>query len=266
MGHLLPEPAPKILHSKNDITDADYHTLVELVNCEFVDANGTNLYFDAAQGWSAINRNIKLESGSGQIIARISQYINWGDSILPQGKLNIKGVLTKFGSDAQLVIRTINDVKVLPPPGGTLLFAYDMQTTPFDQGWTNNSVQGTNVWNYNPGYKIVQISGTTSNLTECWLVSPTLNFGTHRNIKLLFTHNNFNGLADASNLQLFYSIDGTNWTPLIIPSLPNSFTESSIQLPDAAIANPNFRVAFKYMDNKNSNWAISNIQFKSNVN
>ena len=186
--------------------------------------------------------------------------------ILPPGKLNVKGVLTSYGSDIQLVIRSINDVEVLPPPGGTVVFTYDMQTSPFNQGWTNNSVQGTNVWTYNSTFKNVLITGTTANMTECWLVSPTLNFGAYRNIKLFFTHSNFNGLADNTNLQLYYTTNGTNWTPLTIPSLPSSPTEMSVQLPDAAISNPNFRVAFKYIDNKNSNWAISNIQFKSNAN
>lgn len=265
-GHILPEPTPKELHSTSDITEADFHTLVKLVNCEFVDANGTNLYFDNAQGWSAINRNIKLETGNGQIIARISQYIHWGDSILPQGKLNVKGVLTMYGSDVQLVIRSINDVELLPPPGGTVVFTYDMQTSPFNQGWTNNSVQGTNVWTYNSTFKNVLITGTTANMTECWFVSPTLNFGAYRNIKLFFTHSNFNGLADQTNLQLYYTTNGTNWTQLTIPSLPSTPTEMSVQLPDGAISNPNFRIAFKYLDNKNSNWAISNIQFKSNAN
>lgn len=265
-GHVLPEPTPKEITSAGDIIESDYHTLVKITNCEFVDANGSNLYFDSSQGYSAINRNIKLESGSKQIIARISQYIHWGDSILPQGKLNVKGILTKYGTDIQLVIRSINDVEVLPPPGGSVVFLYDMQTSPFDQGWTTTSVQGSNIWNYNAGFKLVQISGSNSQTTESWLISPTLNFGTHRNIKLYFTHSNFNNLADGSNLQLYYTTNSTTWTQLTIPSFPASLTETSINLPDAAISNPNFRIAFKYIDDSSSNWAISNIQFKSNVN
>lgn len=265
-GHVLPEPTPKILTSTSDIQESDFHTLVKITNCEFVDANGSNLYFDSSQGYSAINRNIKLSSGNQQIIARISQYIHWGDSILPQGKLNIKGILTKYGSDIQLVIRSIQDVEVLPPAGGTVVFQYDMQSSPFDQGWTTTSVQGTNVWNYNAGFKVTQISGSNSQITESWFISPAFNFGTYRNIKLFFTQNNFNGLADESNLQLYYTTNGTTWTQLTIPSYPSSFTETSISLPDAAIANPNFKIAFKYIDDSSSNWAISNIQFKSNAN
>jgi hypothetical protein len=267
-GYTLPEPTPKTVTSTSDLIENDFHTLVQLVNCEFVDANGSNLYFDSSQGYSAINRNIKLQSGNQQIIARISQYNNWGDTILPSGKLNIKGILSKYGSDVQLVIRSINDVQVLPPPGGTVVFQYDMQTSPFTQGWTTTSVQGSNVWTYNSGFKLVQMSGSTSGTTESWFVSPALNFGAYRNITLFFTNNNFNGIANASNFQLQYTTNGSTWTPLTISPFPSTstFTETSVAFPDAAISNPNFKIAFKYVDDTNSSWSISNIQFKSNAN
>lgn len=265
-GHILPEPTPKTITSTSDVTNADYHTLVELVNCEFVDANGSNLYFDSSQGYSAINRNIKLESGNQQIIARISQYIDWGDSILPQGKLNVKGVLSKYGTDIQLIIRSINDVEILPPPGGTVVFQYDMQTNPLTQGWSTTSVQGTNVWTYNSSFKVIQISGSNSQTTESWLISPALDFGSYRNIKLYFTQTNFNNLADATNLQVYYTTNGTNWTLLPFTTFPSSPTELSTSIPDAAVSNPNFKIAFKYVDDSSSNWSISNIQLKSNVN
>jgi hypothetical protein len=264
-GITLPEPTTRTITSLSDLSEADFHTLVELVNCEFADANGLNLYFDSSQGYSAINRNIKLESGQ-TIIARISQYINWGDSILPQGKLNVKGVLTKYGSDIQLVIRSINDVEILPPVGGTVVFSYDMQTDPFTLGWTTTTVQGTNVWSYNSGFKVVQINGSSSVTTESWLISPALDFGSYRNIKLYFTQNNFNGLADASNLQVYYTTNGTTWTQLPVSTFPSTFTEISVDIPDVAVANPNFKIAFKYLDDSSSNWAISNIKFNSNVN
>ena len=112
----------------------------------------------------------------------------------------------------------------------------------------------------------MQVSGTTSETTESWFISPALDFGAYRNIKLFFTHINFNSLADATNLQLYYTTNGSTWTPLTIASFPSSFTETSISLPDAAVSNPNFKIAFKYVDDTNSSWSISNIQFKSNAN
>lgn len=265
-GILVPEPAPKVIRSTNNITEADFHTLVELPNCSFVDANGSNLYFDASQGYSTINRNIQLENGNTKIIARISQYIDWADEVLPEGKLNIKGILTKYGSDYQLMLRSINDVTVLPPPGGYVVFQYNMESSPFSMGWSNQSVAGTAQWEYKPDYKVVTITGSTSEMTDCYLVSPQLDFGSYRNVKLYFTHRNFNGLGTADQFRLYYSTIDGEWIPLEIPTLPSSFTETVIPIPDEAVSKPTFRIGFRYTDQKNSNWAINNIQFKSNPN
>ena len=260
----IPEPKPilKTIKSIDDVNRInDFHTLVKLTNCTFVDANGSNTLYDVSLTYSSVSRNIKLESGNKDIIARISQYCTFGDSIIPSGPLNITGILTMYGTDIQLYICSWSDIERIPPPGGTTIAIYDMNSNPFDLGWTNNSVQGSEVWKYSSLLKQIGIAGSSSEQTECRLVSPKLNFATNKDVTLYLTSSNFNGIAGKDNLQLLYTSNGTNWSSLDIPLIPIEFEEIAVSIPKNLLS-PDFQIAFKYIDNKSSRWTISKIEFK----
>jgi len=264
----IPEtpPAPKIITKQTDFNlPEDYHTLVQLKNCYFADAKDTTLYFDFSSTSNTISRRIRFNTGSGNgVDARISRYCDFANDTLPEGPLNITGILTKFYDDTpQLIICSIKDVEKMPEE--KILKNYDMYTDPFTQGWTNKQIQGIATWNYSSGTPgNVRIQPQAGNETECWFVSPKFNFAGEKDIALFFSYRIPNGSKD--NVKVAYTIDGTNWHELnFIPEIGPT-TDAAIKIPDNIATNPNLQIAFQY---KTTGlypiWMISGITIKGNV-
>jgi len=265
--HDVPQarPAPKVVTQQSDLDlPRDYHTLVRLENCRFELANGTNTYYDFSSSYSTVSRRIRFNIGEGKgIDARISQYCNFASNILPEGTLDIVGILSKFYDDTpQLIICSINDVEIRPAE--KILLAFDMQSDPFTKGWTNKQEKGTTVWKYEPGS--VKIQETDGKETECWLVSPKLNFAGEKDIAVSFQYRIPSG-GNSDNLQVMFTVDGTNWSQFtgFVPQT-GGYVEAKLKIDDAVATNPNLQVAFKY---KTTDifplWIIRDISFKGNV-
>lgn len=257
----IPEtvPAPKEITDATHITEKDFHTLVTLTNCEFMDANGSNTYYDPSQGYSATSRNLQLQNGWKYVIVRTSQYADFALDILPSGKVNVTGILTKYGSDYQLVIRSIKDV------ASETLVEYNMDQNPLNNGWTINTNEG-NSWTYNSQYKIMSVTGSNNNQTDSWFISPTLDFSHLTKANLLLTSQNFNGLGTTENLKIHYSTNnGNTWQAMEIPTISNDMSTISVSLPSAALQTSQLKIAFQYYDNKSSTWSIKNVSFKTTL-
>lgn len=56
----------------------------------------------------AVNRKI---NGNKNFVLRTSNYADFAATVMPQGKVDITGVLTRFGSTWQLIMRTSEDIK-----------------------------------------------------------------------------------------------------------------------------------------------------------
>ena len=264
-------PAPKVIRSRSDIVEADYHTLVRLENCNFVQANGETKFFETTSPTTnTISRAINLQGG-GSVEARISRYNTFADDTLPRGAFNITGILTMFRTSptdtrAQIIILSTNDIETfIPPPPAEILASFDMTTNPLLEGWTNKQVTGTEVWNYYQGARL-QISSTSE--TECWLVSPKFDFSGKENVALFLTYRLLDVLDGASeNVQILYTTDdGTNWEPFnFIPQI-NTTTDVILKLNDNIATHPNLQIAFKYKTTTFfPTWLIRNITFKANV-
>ena len=85
--------------------DNDAVKLVVLKNVSFKDANGTNTFatFDATT-----NRSLKENS----VVVRTSNYADFAGDVLPTGKVNLTGILTRYNSTWQLLIRTADDIEI----------------------------------------------------------------------------------------------------------------------------------------------------------
>ena len=253
-------PAPKIIANNNDIVrgiGGDYHTLVKLVNCSFVDANGTAKYFEPSGQSTTISRNIKLSDGT-IVQARISAYCTFANDILPTGTLNVTGLLTMFDVSHQIIIRSLDDVEA-----PKTLQMFDMKTNPFEQGWTNKQVLGNDAWKYDAVNKNVGILQPSGNEAECWLISPKFNFAGEKDVALCFTYRLMNG--NNENAKVYYSVDGINWTSLEFTP-QSGIVDAVLKLDDNIAANPNLQVAFQYKTTSRfPSWYILNIAFKSNV-
>jgi hypothetical protein len=272
--HNIPEarPEPKTISSTTDIETGiggDYHTLVRLANCYFKDADGTKPYFVPSGTLSTISQDIEFTHGTGTVQARISQFCTFANDIMPEGPLNITGILSMYltpnstYSPHQLIICSIDDVQEFPKE--KTLKTFDMSSNPYEQGWKNELKKGTATWDYYPGDKHVRISAASGVETECWFVSPKFDFSGEKDVALTFNYRLPNGSGE--NAQVLYSVDGTNWTPFDYTIQQAGLaTTVYVKIKENIASNPNLQIAFKYKTTTVfPMWAINSITFKANV-
>lgn len=94
-------------------SDTYLNTLVEIDNVQFTDeaAGGTydsNLTDD-------FDSSIFVTNGTSNLTIRTSRFANFAGSKVPVGKGKIRGVLTKYGSTYQIILRTERDVNMPNP-------------------------------------------------------------------------------------------------------------------------------------------------------
>jgi len=259
------QPIPKIITKYSDIetgVGGDFHTLIKLVNCYFTQAkDGAKYYEERFVIGGAANQPIRFNTGGNEeVVARISSpyYCSFANAILPEGAVNITGILTQFGNTHQFIIRRIEDVEA-----PKILKVYDMKTDPFAQGWTNKQIAGKDAWAYDATNKNVGVQKPSGNDAECWLVSPKFNFSDEKGVSLCFTNRLLNGTDE--NAQVLCSVDGTNWNSLEFIS-QSGMIETVLKLDDNMTTNPNLQIAFKYKTtDKFPTWYITNIAFRTNV-
>ncbi|WP_333693417.1 DUF5689 domain-containing protein [Flavobacterium sp.] len=97
-----------IAQAKNN---QNLNMLIEFNNVQFTDASLGKKYYDPSlpSPGGATNHEITDQFGN-KIIVRVSQYARFAGNAVPTLNGKIRGVLTKFGSDFQFMIRTENDV------------------------------------------------------------------------------------------------------------------------------------------------------------
>jgi hypothetical protein len=90
----------------NDLYNSLVSTLVKVTAAQFSDSDLNKTY---AEDGKSQNRTLVGPKGN-TLIVRNSGYSNFWDTTLPGGSGTIVGVLSKFGSDKQMVIRSLDDV------------------------------------------------------------------------------------------------------------------------------------------------------------
>jgi hypothetical protein len=93
--------------------DQYLNMLIEFNAVQFTDASLGKKYYDATLNsfGGATNHEITDEFGA-KIIVRVSEFAVFAATNVPNGNGKIRGVLTKFGSTYQFMIRTLNDVNL----------------------------------------------------------------------------------------------------------------------------------------------------------
>ena len=185
----------------------------------------------------------------------------------------VRGVMTKYGSTYQFMIRTLNDVKLINP---RVVPLFEEPFTTNFPNWTKFSVTGSSqVWtlntaNGNPG-NCADMNGFASGAqnNEDWLISPSIDITGASTPRLTFqTSRPFSGTALAVYVSTNYSGSGTptaaTWTQLTVPSLATSTTwrdSGNISLTPYS-GNSNVRIAFKYVSTTAgaSQWRVDNVK------
>ena len=261
-GAVGPEPEPIVISSiSNNISDmVPYcNMLVKIENCYF-EMGGKSTFADPN---ASASRTLHL-NGGGSLIVRSSNYASF------EGNGDVIGVLTRYNSDLQLVIRSLNDLKNFSKMEE--VFTTDMATDPFQSGW--KAINSGAEWKYlsNSIFQGFIINGSAAD-NNSWLISPAIALSKCSNgeVTLTIDHRIPNNLGKKENMKIYYSnnantdaINESEWTELTLPSYPSEFESSNISLSNMELTD-NFRLAFRYKDSNASSWYIKNIAIKARV-
>ena len=107
-------------------SDLFLNTLVEFDNVQFTDESSSGMY-DTFRN-DDYDSSLYITNGTNSLIVRTSRYANFAGYKVPSGRGKIRGVLTKYNSVYQIIMRTQRDVNMpnprvdyILPIGGTAL-------------------------------------------------------------------------------------------------------------------------------------------------
>jgi hypothetical protein len=213
------------------LQDANINTLVELSDVQFTkEAIGRHYYEESNDVGGGTNWSLMDKLGN-QVLFRTSSFADFADKIVPNGNGKVRGVLTKFGSDYQLLARSEKDV-VLTGTAAEPFFAENFQSVETNtklnlKGWTNLVQKGTKYWlgtlYAGNGYAEFNTTGTKVASNIAWLISPKIDMDLHTNEVLTFRSAQHHLDVDSplNSLEVYISknfdglnIDKATWIPL----------------------------------------------------
>lgn len=249
------------------LNESKLNTLIELKDVQFTEAAIGRHYFEESNNvGGATNWNLSDKTGN-QIIFRTSSYAAFAGGSVPEGSGKIRGILTKFGTDYQLMIRVESDV-VMSGNRSVPFFSEDFQSVKNNvnftlPGWSNIVEKASKLWKSmlyaGNGYAEFNTTSTTAAENSAWLVSPKINMTGYKNAVLSFRSAQHDLKVDSplNSLEVYIStnFDGSaiakaKWTKLEakFPSLstPTRQFISSGGI-DLSLYSGNVHIAFKYI-------------------
>ncbi|NHM06082.1 hypothetical protein G4D82_02515 [Flavobacterium sp. CYK-4] len=95
--------------------NTNLNTLIEIDNVQFADSSLGRTLFDIDSGGSATNHDITDVNGGTTRFFRVSSFALFAYQPVPSGRGKLRGVMTKYGSDFQFLVRHQNDIKLTNP-------------------------------------------------------------------------------------------------------------------------------------------------------
>ncbi|OYX83826.1 MAG: DUF5017 domain-containing protein [Flavobacteriales bacterium 32-34-25] len=250
-----------------EINDSHLNTLIELSDVQFTEAAIGRHYFEetnnvgGATNWNLVDKN------GNQLIFRTSSFADFSTSIVPNGSGKVRGVLTKFDTDYQLIARKETDIVMLGNRN-IPFFVEDFQSVSDGTnlslpGWSNIIEAGAIVWkggiSSTNGYAEFAITGTKVVSNIVWLISPKIDMDTHSNESLSFRtaqdHLDVDSPLNTLEVYISTNFDGHNinaatWIP-VAARIPNQATPWNEFIGSGAIDLSAYagkiNVAFKYI-------------------
>lgn len=206
------------------LDDSKLNTLIELKNVEFTEAAlGRHFFEETNNIGGSTNWNLRDNTGN-QIIFRTSGYASFANSFVPEGSGTVRGILTKFGSDYQLMVRSEKDV-VMKGKRNVPFFAEDFQSVKNNvnfalPGWSNVVEKASKLWKSmvygGNGYAEFNTTSTTAAENIAWLITPKINLTNYKNAILSFRSAQHDLKVDSplNTLEVYVStnFDGSNVT------------------------------------------------------
>lgn len=256
--------------------NANLNKLIEFDAVQFSDESLGKKYYDASLNsiGGATNHILKDANGTS-IIVRVSEFATFASKSIPSGNGKVRGVLTKYNSDYQFMIRTENDVKLT---GTRVVPLFEETFTSNFGNWSKQSVTGAQVWTLNttfgnPGSCALMsgFASSVNNTNEDWLISPAINLSAVTTATLSFDNaSRFAG----NSIEVLVSTNYTSGAPSTATWVPLSgftldlnaaayvWTASGPLNISTYAGNSNFRVAFRYTSTTTASktWEIDNVK------
>jgi hypothetical protein len=219
------------------LSDVYLNTLVEISDVQFKQDCSTYSKKD-------FDTSLKITNGitTTTLDVRTSRFANFAGSVVPSGRGTIRGVLAKYGSGYQLVLRNERDVKMTGPrmqvvslPKGGSAITYDAT---LNEGFTsyattttgtvfpkyiNDVVVGYKYWDVTSfgTTKYLQASAFNNGCTKAYFVVP-VNFALANG----FSFKSKDGFNDGDPLKVYYSTDyipGGNMSQATLVDITSKF-------------------------------------------
>lgn len=232
-----------IAQAKND---QYLNMLIEFDAVQFTDASLGKKYYDASLNslGGATNHEISDQFGN-KVILRVSEFATFASNAVPSQNGKIRGVMTKYNSDYQFMIRTLNDVNLTnnrlnidlyPPIGGTAIVYDATLNEPFTSYTTtnqqifpkyiNDAAVGSRYWQVKTfsGNKYIQMSsfgGTPEANRSLFIVPVNMTAASTLSFKTL------SGYYNGAVLKVYYTtnyVPGTQITTATLVDITSSFT------------------------------------------
>ncbi|HEY4616711.1 MAG TPA: DUF5689 domain-containing protein [Flavobacterium sp.] len=215
------------------LNDSNLNTLVELSEVQFSeDAIGRHYFEETNNVGGATNWNL-IDKKGNQVIFRTSSYADFSGKLVPNGSGKVRGILTKFASDYQLLARSESDV-MISGERAIPFFSEDFKNVVDKSnlslpGWANIVQSGTLFWKggvrSGNGYAEFVISGTKVNSNIAWLITPKIDMDSHTNEILTFRtaqhHLDVDSSLNTIEVYVSNNFDGLNvktatWIPVSV--------------------------------------------------
>lgn len=224
--------------------------LIEFNNVQFTDPSlGKKFYDPSVNSIGGATNHIITDEFGQTIIVRISEFANFASNSIPSGSGKIRGVLTKFNSDFQFMVRTINDVNLpndrldldfFPPIVGDNIVYNSTLNEPFTSytgnnqqnfpKYINDAAEGGRYWQRKTfgGNTYIQMSsfggGNTETNRSLFIVPVNMTAASTLSFK---TNDGFN---NGACFKVFYTTDyvpGSQITTANLVDITSNFTISS---------------------------------------
>jgi hypothetical protein len=256
----------KTISMEDLLNDSNLNTLVELSDVQFTTAAIGRHYFEETNNVGGATNWGLMDKLGNQVYFRTSSFADFSSSLVPNGSGKVRGVLTKYGIDYQLLPRSEKDV-VMTGSRAVPFFSQDFETV-IDKsnlslpGWANIAQKGALSWKgtvySGNGYAEFAISGTKVISNEAWLISPKIDMDKHTNEILTFrtAQHHLDVDSQLNSLEVYVStnFDGLNvaaatWVR-VLAKLPKQATPWYQFIGSGAIDLSSYKgkinIAFKY--------------------
>lgn len=214
--------------------DQNLNKLIELDAVQFTDISLGHTYFDkalnAVSTWTATNHTITDGDGN-TLTLRASEFANFASFPIPSGNGKIRGVLTKYNSEYQFMIRTIDDVNLTNTRLYPVIENFESFTTntAIFPNYFNIKVQGTNDWfvgSFNGNKYLQARKGSSSGPTKIFFVMP-YNFDIHTKVSFKTLYG-YMSLTSTPIMKVYYSTNFNSANPTAnLVEITSSFTFSN---------------------------------------